>query len=511
MSKLKGSVAAIKMKYLLFVFATVMLVALPTRVYQILAIIDPENGFYKSSDVTITVLYVIVFLFVLLFMGMSFLSKEIPSPKLPTGKNPVLGITSAVMVVGLIWDILAIEKSIVPKVGEEFVMERFMVTLKANIADNGGILLVLQFIFAIFAIFYFLVFAISHLNGKGSYKEFKLLALSPLCWSMTVLISKLMKAVSFITESELLFEIFMVVFVMLFFLTFARISSGVFTVDSMWGIYGYGLSACLFAGLVTVPRIAAVLAGREVVVGHEFSFAHFSLLVFIFSYIIASLGVGFKDGIATRRTVTEVELPEDDEVVLKKETPDAVIDETVDFFGEEDIFEEAFEEESVIEETVEAVVEIEDAVEIEPEIEEAVEETVEIEENVEELIEDEAEMEYAEEFIDDESEVTETVDGFIEEDPVFEENVEIFAEEEATTEEAVIEDDEQEPELEETEEEPTEAELEEEISSDASPRQEESVSASDKIKKVFGLGKKSLEPEVIKPLSLADLRKNKEE
>ena len=37
MNKLKGSVAAIKMKYLLFVFATVMFVALPTRVYQLLA------------------------------------------------------------------------------------------------------------------------------------------------------------------------------------------------------------------------------------------------------------------------------------------------------------------------------------------------------------------------------------------------------------------------------------------------------------------------------------------
>ena len=48
MNKIKGSSSAVKMKYLLFVFATAVLVALPTRVYQLLALIDVENGFYKD-------------------------------------------------------------------------------------------------------------------------------------------------------------------------------------------------------------------------------------------------------------------------------------------------------------------------------------------------------------------------------------------------------------------------------------------------------------------------------
>lgn len=349
MNKLKGSLGAIKMKYLMFVFAVAMLAALPTRVYQLLAIVDYNNGFYNGSDITIPVLYGAVFLFAIIFMVLSFLSKEVPSPKLPVGKNPVLGVASIIMIIGLGWDILSIERQVVPQVQGGFSFDMFKSLLASNLEQNGGIFLVLQFVFAIFAIFYFIIFSVSNLNGKASYKEYKLLALSPLCWAITMLISKLMTAVSFISVSELLFEIFMLVFAMLFFLTFARISSGVFTEDSMWGIYGYGFSAALFGGLVTVPRIVCVIVGLPAVEGHEFNFSHFAILMFVLSYIIASLGIGFKDGIVNIRTLAEVELPDDDDVVIKQRKATSVEEEKEPEY-------ELFESDEVVE-TVEEVFE----------------------------------------------------------------------------------------------------------------------------------------------------------
>ena len=84
--------------------------------YQLLAVVDYTNGFYNGNDVTIPVLYGAIFIFALIFMALSFLSKEVPSPKLPTGKNPILGVGSLIMVVGLGWDILSIEKKVVPQV-----------------------------------------------------------------------------------------------------------------------------------------------------------------------------------------------------------------------------------------------------------------------------------------------------------------------------------------------------------------------------------------------------------
>lgn len=320
MSKLKGSSNAVKMKYLIFVFAASVIVGLPTRVYQLLALVDPDNGFYAVSDATVPLLYVLVFLFPLAFLVLSYISREVPSPKLPAGKNVLLGGASLVMVGGLIWDIFSMLYDNIP--ANQGNAQVFAAILKHNLSQNGGIIVGLRFILAFASIIYLLVFAISHLNGRASYKEFKLLSLSPLCWSMTLLVSRLKQTISFVKVSDLLFEIGALVFLMLFMLTFARISSGVFTVDSMWGIYGYGLTASFFLALITVPRLVMIISDVPAVEGYEFDFTFVAVLVFVLSYIFASLGIGYKDGLKNRQTVNDME--EFDSVVTKKEKEDEV-------------------------------------------------------------------------------------------------------------------------------------------------------------------------------------------
>ena len=518
MNKLKGSLGAIKMKYLIFVFAAAMLVALPTRVYQLLALVDPANGYYNSSDVTIPVLYGAVFLFACIFMVLSFLSKEVPSPKLPTGKNPILGVTSIIMVLGLGWDILSIERKIVPQVQGDVNMEIFKSVLSSNLEQSGGLFTVLRFIFAVFAIFYFVIFAVSHLNGKASYKEYKLLALSPLCWAITGLISKLMTAVSFINSSELLFEIFMLVFTMLFLLTFARISTGVFTEDSMWGIFGYGFAASLFAGLVTIPRLVCAAVGVAPVDNHEFNFVYLAIMLFVFSYIVASLGIGFKDGLKNIKTISEVELPSDDEVVVKHAIP--IVEPVVTTDSYDEVEEEEYEEEPVeapeeetfqVEEPAEeAPIEDEPLVEASAVVEEAVEEaTEEVEEEVAPEVVEEATEEVAEETAEAEEPV-EVVEAPVEVVEEVEEPTEADAELPAEVEETFEET------LEETLamfEEPEAVDSE----TEAPAKRETSKPRAKKEKKsLFGLRKapavedKPVEDD-IKPISLADLRKKKED
>ena len=147
MNKIKGSSSAVKMKYLLFVFAAAVLVALPTRVYQLLALVDASNGFYKESDVTVPVLYAIMVVFGLLFLVLSFISKEVPSPKLPTGKNPILGAASFVMVAGLGVDMFSILQKIIP--ANQGSSAIFISLLKSNLSKNGGAFTILEFIFAL--------------------------------------------------------------------------------------------------------------------------------------------------------------------------------------------------------------------------------------------------------------------------------------------------------------------------------------------------------------------------
>ena len=184
---------------------------------------------------------------------------------------------------------------------------------------------------------------------------------------------------------------------MLFLLTFARISSGVYTVDSMWGIYGYGFSAALFAGLVTIPRLVCGAVGIPAVEGHSFNFVHFAALIFVLCYVLASLGIGFKDGFKNMRTAAEVDLPDDTEVVIKRSKPSepTIVEEAISFDDEE--IEEEF---VVIEETEEEI------------IEEAIEEIEETEEEIfEKAIEEieETEEEIIEEVIEETEEITESV------------------------------------------------------------------------------------------------------
>ncbi len=505
MTKLKGCSKAIKMKYLLFVFATAVLVSLPTRVYQLLALVNAQTGFYDDGDITVPVLYGVLAIFTLLFVILSFLSKEVPSPKLPVGKNPILGVASAILSVGFLWDILSGLRNAIPGVDGD--SESFFAILKINLAQSGGAILVLRLIFAFFSIFYLLIFAISNLNGKASYKEYKLLALSPVCWGTVSLIGKLMNPVSYITVSELLFEIAMFAFATVFFLAFARISTGVFTEDGMWIIYGCGFSAALFAGLVTIPRIVCSVVSLPSVEGHEFSFAHFSIFIFVVAYILASLGIGFKDGLKNMRTANAIDFSDDENIMLKQRTVCVnVVDEVEDFGNFE--YEEETQPEYELVDTIENTV-YEEPIAGTPVIdEEPISEEVEnyfetFEEPIaetptidEELINEEVEG-YFETFeepivetpIIDEEPINEEVEGYFEtfEEPIadtFEENITEVTE--SVEESEIIE----------------------------TPKAEEKPKKAKKEKAGFFTRKKSAPevddiPEDLKPISLADL-KNKE-
>ena len=317
MKKIKGSLSAIRMSHLVVLFAVMAISGLAIRTYQLLVMVNPTNGFFENANFTVPVLYGILAVGCVLFLALSFLSKNVPAPKLIEGRNIPLGLASFLAAIGFVWDIIVVARDVLPDMGIGMNSAVYDGLLSNYVKANGGVFVILQFVFAVLSVFYFIVFGMSHFEGKATYKKISLLSIAPGCWAMFVLVSKLMKAISFITVSELLFEIGMLVFTMLFFLTFARIVSGVFTVNSMWCTYGCGFPAAIFAGLISVPRGIILAVGRETVEGNDFSFTHLFLFVFITVYIISTLGVGFKNSLKKMQSVSNIVLPDDDEVVVK--------------------------------------------------------------------------------------------------------------------------------------------------------------------------------------------------
>ena len=316
MNKLKGSLSAIRKRHLFAIFAVAFIFAVVARAYQLIVLVDSETGFFIKDDFTVALLYGAVGVFTLLLLVLSFLCKSIPKPKLREGRNILLGVSSLVAAAGMVFDAITVSNRIIPQIANSSsaVLKEI---LFLNLQQNGGFFLALEVLFAVLSAIWFIVLSLSFLSGGCSFKRAPIVALAPVCWRMLSLVSRLMQPVSFLSVSEIFFEVALFVFSALFFLTFARIATGVFTENSMWGIFGYGLTASLFAGVVTIPRLVALFSDIAPVKGNEFSFTHLALLIFIFTAVAVCAGAGFKNSKKKIGLIEEIELPDEDEVAVK--------------------------------------------------------------------------------------------------------------------------------------------------------------------------------------------------
>lgn len=354
MKKLKGSLKSVKMKYLLFMYAASLFILLPLRVYQLLAATERLTGFFVIGDKTGYVIYGLILLFVVLFLALSFLSREVPSPRLKSGKNMPLGIAALIFAAGLLYDVSMFVVKVYPAGASGSV---FFSALKMNIINSTPIFNIPKMLLAVITIIWLVLFAVGNFGGKFDYKRYKIIALAPVFWAVIRTMSYLTDAINYFNVSEVLFEIAANAFLVLFFLAEARISTGVFSVDSMWGIYGYGFSAAVFISLITVPRIVVTVLNRRNPISFSFEPVDFGALVFVLTYIFASFGIGFDGSAKERKLISEIALPEDGAVVRKgdnrrlSETADnsAAVAEAPETHGifkvEEETFEIAREEE----------------------------------------------------------------------------------------------------------------------------------------------------------------------
>ena len=314
MKKLKGSLKSVKMKYLLFMYAASLFILLPLRVYQLLAATERLTGFFVIGDKTGYVIYGLILLFVVLFLALSFLSREVPSPRLKSGKNMPLGIAALIFAAGLLYDVSRFVVKVYPAGASGSV---FFSALKMNIINSTPIFNIPKMLLAVITIIWLALFAVGNFGGKFDYKRYKIIALAPVFWAVIRTMSYLTDPINYFNVSEILFEIAANAFLVLFFLAEARISTGVFSVDSMWGIYGYGFSAAVFISLITVPRIVVTVLNRRNPLSFSFEPVDFGALVFVLTYIFASFGIGFDGSAKERKLISEIALPEDGAVVRK--------------------------------------------------------------------------------------------------------------------------------------------------------------------------------------------------
>ena len=285
-----------KAKWLFILFAVAFAAAVPIRLYQYFSVLAPKTGFYTYLNGAVYALYIIIAVFCFATIVLSFISAEAVESKMPEGKSKLLGIVSMVYAACFLIDAIAkISSFATAFIG--YSAGSVKLGLWKYTTANGYIPVILQAVFALFAAIYFIVFGLSYYSGKNTFRDSKLLALTPMLWAVARMISLLMRPISYIKVSDLLLELFATSLLMLTMLSFARVSSQLSEKGEMRKIFGFGLSASLICLVCSVPRYVLTVIGQSsrLADGYKADVMLISSAAFILVFVATALYMGDKE------------------------------------------------------------------------------------------------------------------------------------------------------------------------------------------------------------------------
>lgn len=316
--KIKNSVQSISPDISVILMCFGILIACPVRIFQMLKNIDPVTGFFDDySNFSIIILYALLGLVSFLILLLTFLSGRIPAAIAPKGRRIPLGISSIVFAATLFYDAIY---NYIPRSQET-----------ATIVQNTQSLSTLHHVHSLFAFLsccYFIVFSISYMAGKSFHKKLKILSLAPLVWAIMRVLEKITVIISIVRVSELLLELCAFVFLMIFFMTFARVVSEVNSKGSMWSVIACGAISTLFLLTYSIPRLMLMLTGNSdsLVSGYPVNFADIGCALFIVVFIVTTLRSGYKvEDIEKMKAEIKAALAEDEDNMEDGDEEDPVV------------------------------------------------------------------------------------------------------------------------------------------------------------------------------------------
>ena len=292
----KGKLNFIKVKFLLPFFALMFAATVPIRIYQYFTVIAPGTGFYTSLNWAVYALYGILAFASIVFILSALLSAEAVQSKMPVGKSKALAIVSYLFSVCFIIDaVKQISAFVIAFIG--YSSGAVKPGFWSYVTSNGYIPVIMEAFFALCAGVYMIVFGMSYSNGKNTFEDSKLLALGPMLWSVSRLIAGLMQPISYQKVSELLLELFALAFLMIAFLSFARVSSQLSEEGEMRKVFAFGYPAALFCLVCAVPRLVLFLIGQSSMLsdGHGVDLTLLMAAAFLLTYIGTAMYLGNKE------------------------------------------------------------------------------------------------------------------------------------------------------------------------------------------------------------------------
>jgi len=295
----------------MMVFAAVMtLIAVPLRTYQLVNLVEPSTGFWLEKDLTVFILYGIIGLVIVLAFFISGLSGVMPGPKFPEKRSIPLGIVSLLMTVAFAYEnVTLLMESMLTY--QSYQATGTVVSTYSLMSSGVGPAF-LESIFGLLAALYFMVLAISLFQGSGAYKRRRVLALNPVLWAIFRLIVQFVNPIRYQNVSQLLFELIYLVFTMIFFLSFARIASGVNETKSMWVLFFTGISGAFMAFVVALAPFALLITGNSAYICSDYPLEYTDLIIgfFITGVLLFNLPVRISNHLEEEDEVPDADAAE---------------------------------------------------------------------------------------------------------------------------------------------------------------------------------------------------------
>lgn len=290
MQKKKGrTFAGIDAKVLAATLGIALLAAIPLRTVQLFTNMENYTGFFEEVDWTVYVVYAVFAVAAVVLAVLPALSAKLPASRPVVQKNKALALGAFAFAAGIAYDVaLGLVKVLRTVNG---VTAKTVLTV---LFTNGLFALILQILCGIAACIFMVLVGLSYTGERATYGEYRLLALMPLFWTLFRLVARFMTKISFTMVSELLFELAMLCFMMLFLLSFARISAQISQKGEMKKAFCFGLPAAFFALTVGVTRLICTVGGRAELLadGFPFSLADLGFGIFAAVYLYVHMQYG---------------------------------------------------------------------------------------------------------------------------------------------------------------------------------------------------------------------------
>ncbi len=268
----------------LYIIVGLLAVAIPLRTYQLLFITEYDTGFYRTIDWSVYAIYGLCALAIVVSAVLVNLAKNVPSSKDEIRKkNLFLAISSVLFALGILVDVILAFSSMLSKDTTG--------TVNGIFSQENLLPVIVEAVFGVLSAIYIMMFGISHFDGRTTYAQYKFLALAPLAWTVGRILLRFLKKISYVNVADLMLELFILASMMLFFLAFARISSGLANERSMRSLFASGYVCIFFCLLSNVPRLVIGLTGNSAYLPDEYplSICDLTFALFVASYIVNAM------------------------------------------------------------------------------------------------------------------------------------------------------------------------------------------------------------------------------